>query len=754
AINGLRSENTYVQFPSGAADPAAHLIPLRDVGVRSLALVANHDGYYVWVAAYESEKHQWQVQNALKKHIAMIVGGDFASHERGPGIDATQSNAHPPNSLGATFTSYAQQHKGILTFFQLNTVLEGLFNLNLDPRVFFHNETSVEKEYALGKFFDQITAVFHPAKQPAQRGQRPIGYHELLNQETSEQQLAQEQSEEERANLTIAEFFDLYVQDPDQLTRKAGRATIRKFANLCLNRLACDHILDEFLVATEVISLKPIKGWIERCRRALIDELIEVTHRRVPLVQAQPPDGPVDRIEDVTEAQLRGYVMFLSAKLPLISNVLFHLQDLHYESVAAKRVRSHREEDDHTDPVPVSSAAYGPFHSWQGLLRAIQNDLQSLTDAINQARTDRMLYEQEQIHAEQETLAEIQRLNERGANARGSATSNFINIFSALLAFLGVILATGPLLKRGHLTISLDEFLAIINGDNIPGAEVLLFLIVIFLAIYFGAGRFFQWIGERFRRKERLEGKYYYEMDIHTDAPFLSNAIPELIEKGRPPSPEPKSTLNEAYPYFKLAATSRRGVLSFFSFLMSPLMRLMGHLRKPRVSDFKNAVRNSYRIERQEKSEALHKIYIEADIRVSSHRFMHAVLVYELLYHRPSSEHDYILKDLRVVSTHSNELTQNEITRLKLVLVFYFINPCLDVGWKLNLPTLANTTSVTGTTTGTTTEPTAASSSENQEFDAFFTITQTPAPISSQKSGQDQQNTSGSNTPPHETIAQ
>jgi hypothetical protein len=127
--------------------------------------------------------------------------------------------------------------------------------------------------------------------------------------------------------------------------------------------------------------------------------------------------------------------------------------------------------------------------------------------------------------------------------------------------------------------------------------------------------------------------------------------------------------------------------------------------RRTQPLGYKNVSRNSYRAERLERSEALHKIYVEADIRVSRRRYVHAVLVYELLYHRPAKEHDYILKDLRVVSTHSAELTLDEIIALKQVITQRFVNPCLEAGWQLNLPEV---------------------SMKSVSFDALFTVTEQP----------------------------
>ena len=115
---------------------------------------------------------------------------------------------------------------------------------------------------------------------------------------------------------------------------------------------------------------------------------------------------------------------------------------------------------------------------------------------------------------------------------------------------------------------------------------------------------------------------------------------------------------------------------------------------------------------------------------------MHAVLVYELLYHRPSSDHDYILKDLRVVSTHADELTEPEIARLKEVIVYYFLNPYLEKGWQLYLPspkdesieaqTAPQTAPQGEPQTAPQTAPQTVGQDKSKDFDALFTISRKP----------------------------
>jgi hypothetical protein len=83
------------------------------------------------------------------------------------------------------------------------------------------------------------------------------------------------------------------------------------------------------------------------------------------------------------------------------------------------------------------------------------------------------------------------------------------------------------------------------------------------------------------------------------------------------------------------------------------------------------------------------------------------VLVYEILYHRPAKEHDFVFKDLRVVATHSAELRAAEIIEYKRTIAQAYVNPSLEAGWRLILPEVG-----------------VQSDGKGVAFDALFTVTQ------------------------------
>lgn len=604
--------------------------------IKAVSLLVDYKGFYFWTVAYTgSHVRQSDVQKALKAHIVDLVGGDYWSHYSGRPTDAKLAETLPDDNL----MRYRDENRGILTFFQLNAILEGLYNANLDPRKFFRSAPEIDQRfYSVGHFIRQITATYHPFRSRQDSGHRHLDDEQVLS------------SDDATKGAPVADFFTAYLAS----TMHPHSLLMTQFVTRTDYATARAHILDQFLIRTEDITLKRLKKRVERCRRALLEGLIEVTHRRDPLIQVEPPpdDGPIDFIEeDVTEAQLRGYVMLVSAKMPLISNVLFHLEDLRYApDPGAKRSGSSSADDIEKD----SSAVYGPFHSWRTLLQALEHDVESLIEAIAQARTDRMLYEQEQIHAEQETLAEITRLQERTDNAVSPSNSLAISVISNLLALFAVALSAAAFFSQGINFAQFSHVGDLFNPKNFAAEGELVLAVAILVLLYalfqFGMQRGLRWSVRLVKHDLRRDAKYYYEMDIHVGAPLLDAALPDLIAGGLPNS---NLTFRRTL--------SKEGI--------------------------KRVERNSYRVERLERSEALHKIYVEADLRVSKRRIIHAILVYHILFHRPSREHGYVFQDLRVVATHADELSPDEIIRLKSIVVTQFVNAYLEAGWRLIPPT-------------------------------------------------------------------
>ncbi|HEY7835231.1 MAG TPA: hypothetical protein VIG30_16765 [Ktedonobacterales bacterium] len=650
-----------------------------------VTLLVNSDGFYIWIAAYKHTSSRAKqpaledIQTTLKRHIAHVAGGSFSAHASGK-----PSPERPDPLPGAeTLTIYRDQHRGLLTYFQLNTILEGLYNSNLDFRVFFRNEDVVEQRYMVGDFVAQITETFAPHREPHKPSAAPSATPDEAPSAASEtspgvatastgtskrrnRQAHVEPKEpppaydhpaaEEDARQSIKTFITSYLEHPDVLTEKDRS----DYAELCVTHHAREMTLYKFLHATAYTTLITMKKRIERCRRGLLDELIEVTHRRKPLIQTEPPDTLKDQADFVNEAQLRGYVMLFAAKMPLIANVQLHLEDMHDELYGKK------------------SDLRVPYRSWKTLLAALRSDVDGLTEAIEQAREARMLYEQEQIHAEQETLSEIQRLRERSDNALSPATGTAISIVSNVFALFAVALT---LVFQNNPFAQFPKSLSNVFDPKNKAGELdflglLALLLVAYFVLQFLAERALRGFTRLIRRDVRQDARYYYELDIHVDQPFKTEALEELFRDGTPPRGALATSSTSTSATSSTPATT------------SPLVSASPSHRRL-APPFKKPVRNSYRVERVDKSEALHKIYCEADIcvrpasrRLERHRYLHTVLVYELMFHRPSQEHGYVLKDVRAVATHSRNLKADEIELLKRHIVENFINPCLSENWR------------------------------------------------------------------------
>lgn len=103
-------------------------------------------------------------------------------------------------------------------------------------------------------------------------------------------------------------------------------------------------------------------------------------------------------------------------------------------------------------------------------------------------------------------------------------------------------------------------------------------------------------------------------------------------------------------------------------------------------------VRNSYRVERVSDEEAIHKVHMETDVlwgrRVSfwlglRRERTRLYLIYEVMFHRPSSQRHYLLREVRVISTQSRVLSHAEVQQLKILVIVRFVNVWLPEDYLL-----------------------------------------------------------------------
>lgn len=639
----------------------------QDLGIKGLILMVNEEGFYLWLVIYEdismrvgedeAQKYGKRVQNALSSYIAQMGGGDYFSHFSGK--DANEQNN--PNRLHhiakyereAPLTRYRDEHMGILNFFQLNLILEGLYNSNFDPEVFFsqdnqvHSVEEVKKKYSLGEFFATII-VSVPLQEDRESEDRELWFVENVEK--------------------LFHFQNMKIEnDP----------FARQLFDGCLTDVTRKYILQQFLRNTSIGMLRTLKWYIERCRRTLLSEMIGITHRRQPLLQLESPDDSMDQISKANEAQIRGYVMLIAAKLPLIANIKRYMIGV-MEGISKEDVRN---------------SLQSWFSSWSTMIQAIDDNIKGLEHAIEQARMDRLLYEEEQIRAEEETMAEIERIRQRTSanlteadNAVIGLVANGIALLATTIAALGVLIAfataSSPLtiatlgkditqfLQSLPLLSNFSQFLR-----SIPPVLAILVGIAIIVLFYFSIavifhalmGRVKRWYNDFKRKVIKIGDRTQYEMDMRLDAHINSEEqILKLID-------------------------------AEFGMVQNTWWNQFKHrkLRQRLITRFAKPERNSYRVERMSEDEALHKIHIETDILwpsrwlwwspIKSYWKMHCFLTYELLFHRPSEAPSYLLRELRFVAEANRILSSQQLEELKLIIINEFVNYWLDKNYQLSI---------------------------------------------------------------------
>jgi hypothetical protein len=347
-------------------------------------LRVDEDGFYRWTAESPDDVNPEHLMAALQSHVHEVIGGDFSlrrfdRHRLNSGFDALQH-------YKGTAENGGKDPLGILSFFQLNILIEGLINETLFPAVFFEHYGFLE---------DHLED--HPGDFQS------IG--------------------------SLVNLLAVTRHDPAAISRLT--------------------LLEHFLAVTAREVLQRLKWSLESIRRSLLDEMMGVLHRQSRLTQLHL--GNVERTPEqsvgANESQLRGYVMLVGAKLPLILNLR------RFCTAAATSVQSGTESPGALDAIEALDA-FGSgeddqarrvaqrelqtqLDQWAALLAAIEDNLKGLEKAIEHAWMERLLYEQEQMRAEEEAVAEM----ERSRKARPPLVSTGIFIDSAALVVTAATIA-------------------------------------------------------------------------------------------------------------------------------------------------------------------------------------------------------------------------------------------------------------------------------------------------------------------------
>lgn len=471
--------------------------------VQRLTLVVRYDGFYLWIAEFTSpltDARVIEVHRGLRNYIYWLAGGEFFTHYAGlDDRDWEEENSNAEEyERDPSVMSYRKDKLGILNFFQLNTILEGMYNSMFDFRVFFDDGQHparlerAKRNYSLGEFAASISAEV-----------RFSGH------------LPQEKEPDVRG--FIASVATLLPEDARAVSADKAKDIARHALDV-RHELVADgprvDLLRQFLRRTAVDSLQELKWRIERCRRALLDTMIEITHRRDHLIQLEVPDKAEDIIQGVNEAQLRGYIMLLAAKLPLITNVKRYLEDAH-ENIGGDAAHL-------LDPL---------YHSWVSLGEAIADNIRGLERAIEQARMDRMVAEEEKLRAEEETVAEIERIKSSTSGGLSQERAFTVSVIANVIAVIAVTLTVigVAVTQRENLLRNLHEWFTGLThnealGDFLLGVSLLLTGVVIYFISDLALTPLILGVLRRGRdivgKERKRSEQYYYEMDLQLDLPI------------------------------------------------------------------------------------------------------------------------------------------------------------------------------------------------------------------------------------------
>jgi hypothetical protein len=382
-------------LPAGPERRANEKLAEQRVG--KLTLRVNEHGFYTFTA-HRGGKTGNGVAAALLAHVLEVFGGDY-SLNRGDAQSTTGDNGGGAALLrynGLLDPTTPHLPRGILTFFQLNVLVEGLFNESLSPAVFF------EQYDWLGKYREQTRRDLPGALMMIEQMSEAIGL--------------------------------LIVKDVDAREPEGQVVALRRFLDV---------------TSREV--LQRLKWSIESARRSLLDESVTMLHRQTKLVQldmgALSGERTPELAEGASESQLRGYVMLIAAKLPLVRNVheFATLATHHLENVALGRASTTLTGQPKAvgpdSPLAISVRRLAiQLDHWQSLVRGLRNNVRGLEDAIKHAWRENLLYEQQQVRREQEAVAEIQR-SRGGRPSAGSGGTGGYNFLMFVLAAVAALVA-------------------------------------------------------------------------------------------------------------------------------------------------------------------------------------------------------------------------------------------------------------------------------------------------------------------------
>ena len=384
-------------------------------GVRQIVLRVDENGFYTFVAT--CDERTTAAEKAVSDHIVAVFGGAFtvdrlstSPQRRFEGMNAVRryNGLAPRTTLAAGASTYAEEEDetaplGALSFHQLNIMVEAICNQSLLPAVFFEH-------------YDESRAWLD----------RTRGRVSVITE--------------------LQTFVETVIREVDARTL-GGQV----------------DVLRRFMVITRG-SLQWLTRSVDSVRRSLLDKMMAVSHRRARLIQLDLGGIGYERTPELTgeasESQMRGYVVLIATKLPLIQNVAECIEDavqrLALQVGPAAPVAGQVAPDPRALPTRVRDLALLDEH-WKDLLGVLRGGVASLTEAVSQDWQERLLYEQEQARSEQEAMAEIER-SRRGVGDRRRGGDMAYNAIMLGLTMVTVLVAIPAVDKANDGDTELWEY--------------------------------------------------------------------------------------------------------------------------------------------------------------------------------------------------------------------------------------------------------------------------------------------------------
>ncbi len=552
---------------------------LSAAGVSQVRLFVDEHGFYTFTADYVGGPgSRASVREALQEHMREVFGSAWSVNrlqERRTGVSSEGIAAvrrysgldelDPDRRTGPPM--------GILSFFQLNTIAEGLFNDTLSPAVFF-------EQYRFMKRYMEETE--HGTVAAATTVLHTLGH--------------------------VIEALTIEADTRDDV----GQITT----------------LHHFLTVSSREVLQKLKWSVESVRRGLLEEMMGVLHRQSRLIQLDLSGSPKERTPelavDASESQLRGYVMLISAKLPLVRHVheLARLAESHISRLlSTHHDLSHR--DDLKDLLAL-------LNSWEALLKSLATSVTSLESAISQAWMERLLYEQEQARSEQEAMAEIERSHSsRPAGGRiGSRAYNSVMLMLTVVAVVITMQST-------------------VSNPAAGLRKQILLLLPVFgaVAAFFVGDAIISTIRRSMRERRGSSQNYTYEFSFRLDERTNPLLVFDLLNDRRKRDSIWSTRLGRA-------------------FFVIPLRRLL-------ITRVGGA-----RIERISPDTTLVKFHVVATFRAVLLRYARFEVVTEVLASRVSEQPRYVLRQTRIFGDSPVPLKAYQLLEVMSQVVEY-------VGWPL-----------------------------------------------------------------------